>query len=231
MLAIVTSDKRYANDLLEKINYSKELSPNKCEIYKCTYKSHEFVLLISGYGKINIGSNLRFICDKYNIKAILAIGTAGSISDTNDIFSAIIPKTCVQFDVDFMPNGYSAGQIPQLEKSFYDTNEDLTQCLQRSANMCGVNYSNDLIATSDMYVSNYNLSNSIRREYNAGAVDCECGSIGEFSFVNNIPYACVKVISNFSNNNGIKQYNLYDEESSRISQRITYKFLKEFYEA
>lgn len=231
MLAIVTSDRHYVSDVLEKLNYTKETSPNKTEVYKCNYKEHEFIIMVMGYGKVNIGSSLRFICEKYPIKVLLTIGTAGSVSDTNDIFSAIIPYSTLEFDVDFMPNGYGAAIIPKLDKGLYKTNEDLTECLQRASSMCGTNYSNDLIATSDMFVTNYNLSNSIRREYNAGAVDCECGSVGEFCYINNIPYACIKVISNFANNNGIRQYNLYDDESSRISQRITYKFLKEFYEA
>lgn len=231
MLAIVTSDRCYVNDVLEKLKYSKESSPNLTEVFKCDYKGHEFIILTTGYGKVNIGSSLRYICDKYPIKVILVVGTAGSITDTNDIFSAIIPKSCLEFDVDFMPNGYGAGELPKIEKALYKTNDDLNECLQRSSSICGTNYSNDLLATSDMFVTNYNLSNSIRRDYNAGAVDCEAGSVGEFAYVNDIPYACLKVISNFANNNGIKQYNLYDGESSRISQRITYKFLKEFYEA
>ena len=231
MLAIVTSDKCYVSDLLEKLNYSKETSPNKSEVYKCKYKDHEFVILVSGYGKVNIGSSLRYICDKYKIRAIVSVGTCGSITDTNDIFSAIIPRSSLQFDVDFMPKGYGAGQIPKLDKLIYKTDDDLVECLERSSSMSGVSYSNDLIASSDMFVTNYNLSNSIRREYSAGAVDCESGCIGEFSYINDISYACVKVVSNFANNNGIKQYNLYDEESSRSCQRIVYKFLKEFYEA
>lgn len=231
MLAIVASDRCYVNNLLEKLDYKKETSPNKSELYKCIYKEHEFIVLISGYGKVNIGSSLRFICDNYPIKVLLCIGTSGSVTDTNTIFNAVIPNSCLEFDVDFMPNGYVAGQIPKVEKSSYKTNDDLVECLKRASNSAGVNYSNDLIASSDMFVSNYNLLNSVRREYNAGAIDCESGAIGEFCFVNGIPYCSLKVISNFANNNGIKQYNLYDEESSRICQRITYKFLKEFYEA
>ena len=231
MLAIVASDRCYINELLEKLTFSKELSPNKTELYKCNYKDHEFLLLVTGYGKVNIGSSLRYICEKYKVKAVLVIGTCGSVSDTNDIFTAIIPYSSLEFDVDFMPNGYLQGVIPKLSKGIYKTNDDLNDCLKRASNTSGVSYSNDLIATSDMFVSNYSLANSIRREYNASAVDCECGSVGEFCFVNNISYACIKVVSNFANNNGIKQFNLYDDESSKISQRITYKFLKEFYEA
>lgn len=231
MLAIVASDRCYVNDLLEKLTYSKEESPNKSELYKCNYKDHKFIILVSGYGKVNIGSSIRYLCFKYPIKAILSIGTCGSITDSNGIFSAVIPTSCLEFDVDFMPLGYLPGQIPKIEKALYKTNDDLVECLKKASNISGVSYSNDLMATSDMFVSNYNLSSSIRREFNAGAVDCESGSVGQFCFINEIPYASVKVVSNFANNNGIKQYNLYDDEACRISQRITYKFLKEFYEA
>lgn len=231
MLAIISSDRCYISNLLDKLDYSKKQSPNKSEIYECNYKEHKFIILVTGYGKVNIASNLRYLCDMYKIKAMIIIGTAGSIQDGNDIFSAIIPISTLQFDVDFMPIGYLAGQIPKIEKALYKTDDDLTECLKKSAMKTGVNYSLDVIASSDMYVSNYNLANSIRCEYNAGAVDCESGILGQFCFTNKIPYASIKVISNFANNNSVKQYNLYEEESSIICQKIVYKFLKEFYDS
>lgn len=231
MLAIVSSDRCYVNELLEKISYTKELSPNKTEVYRCNYKDHEFLIMVLGYGKINTGSSLRFICEKHKVRAILVVGTCGSVSDSNDVFTAVIPSSSLEFDVDFMPNGYMQGVIPKLSKGIYKTDDDLNDCLKRASSLAGVSYTDDLIASSDMFVSNYGLANSIRREYNASAVDCECGGVGEFCFINNIAYACVKVVSNFANNNGIKQFNLYDNESSKIAQKITYKFLNEFYEA
>ena len=39
----------------------------------------------------------------------------------------------------------------------------------------------------------------------------------------------VKVISNFANNNALRQYRLYDDESSKIGQIISYKFIKKLY--
>ena len=39
MLAIVASERCYVSDLLEKLSYTKEESPNKSEVYKCTYKT------------------------------------------------------------------------------------------------------------------------------------------------------------------------------------------------
>lgn len=231
MLAIVSSDKCYVSDLVEKLKVSKEKSPIGSELYKCDFNGHEFMIMSLGYGKVSTGSSLRFLCDKYPIKAIIVVGTAGSITDTNDIFSCVIANSSLQFDVDFMPNGYGSAQIPGLSKAVYKTDSDLSDCLKRAIGLCGINYQEGLIASSDMFVSNYNLSSSIRREYNALAVDTETADVGQYCFVNNISYSSAKVISNFANNNGIKQFNLYDTESSRIAQRITDKFLKEFYEA
>ena len=91
MLAIVTSDNNYINNILEEVKHNKEQSPPYSSVYKCNYKNHEFLLVVTGYGKVNISSTLRYICDKYPVKVVLAIGTAGSILDTNDIFSAVIP--------------------------------------------------------------------------------------------------------------------------------------------
>lgn len=231
MLAIITSDKSYVNNVLEGVEHTKEICPFPTEVYKCKYKGHNFIIAITGYGKINIGSSLRYICEKYPVKGMLSIGTAGSINNSNEIFSAVIPKSSLQFDVDFTPNGFKPSFIPKIDNGIYITNEDLVAGLQRTCNVCGVNYSNNLIATSDMFVNNYALASNIRKRFEAGAVDCESGSIGQFSYINKIPYACVKIISNYANNNGIKQYNLYDDEASIILQKIINKFLKEFYEA
>lgn len=231
MLAILSSDNCYVKELLEKYKVSKEKSPSITEIYKCKYNDHDFIISTLGYGKVNIGSSLRFLCDKYNIKAVIVIGTAGSITDTSDIFSCVVANNSLQFDVDFMPNGYKQGQIPGLSKSMYKTDNDLNDCIKRAINLCGISYQEGTIASSDMFVSNYNLSNSIRREYDALAVDVETGSIGQFCYMNDISYSSLKVISNFANNNGIKQYNLYEEESKVILQRIASKILKDFYEA
>lgn len=231
MLAIVSSNKKYFEGLLEKVDGKKEDNNSKHEIYKCKYKDHNFVIMSLGYGKVNIGSSLNYLCSKYNIKAIIVVGTAGSITDSCNIFSAVVPNESLQYDVDFMPLGYNSGQIPGLSKSVYKTNDDLNDCLKRAANICGISYTDLPIATSDMFACNYNLSNSIRREYNAACVDSETGSVGEYCFINDISYASVKVISNFANNNAKKQHNLYNEESSNMCQRIMYKFLKEFYDA
>lgn len=230
MLLIIAPEKKYINNLVEKFDYTKKGIINKVGIYNCTYNNHQFLIATTGYGKVNITNALRYLCDNYDIKVIVQIGTAGSISDANDIFNAVVFCNSLQYDVDFSPLGYSPSIFPNELCGIYPTNNDLRECMQRSCITCGVNYTNDLIASGDMFVCNNNLANSIRREYNAGAVDVESAVLGQFAYQNNIAYVGVKVISNFAYNNSVKQYKLYEEEAISISEKIASKFIKNYYD-
>ncbi len=229
MLALIIPERTYANELLENFEYSKENGPNGTEVYLCNYKNHRFLLVVTGYGKVNIGSSLRYVTEKYKVKVLLGFGSAGSIVDNVEILSAVIAKNALQFDVDFMPLGYMPAQIPKVKKAIYQANEDLVECAKTVCQKNCVNYCEGLVATSDMFVCNNRLSNSIRIEYDAAAVDCECGNIGQFAFMNKIPFVGIKVVSNYANNNAVRQYNLYDDEASIIAQKIVCNFLKEYY--
>lgn len=230
MLLIIAPEDKYVSNLISKFEHTKKDAINDVSLYNCVYNEHQFLIATTGYGKVNIANALRFLCDNYDVKVITEIGTAGSISDANDIFSAVVFNNSLQFDVDFSPNGYSPGVFPNMVKGIYPTNSDLKECMQRSCLACGVNYTNDLIASGDMFVCNNGLANSIRREYNAGAVDVESGVVGQFAFQNKIAYVGVKVISNFAYNNSLRQYNLYEDEAILTAQKIAGKFIKNYYD-
>lgn len=230
MLAIITTDEACVRELLQKSNKQKEKNLFGTKIYRCNYKDHEFLIVITGYGKVNIGIGLSYLLQNYSVKVLLCVGTAGSLTDSNEIFSVVIPYDVLSYDVDFSPLGYEPAQIPELDKNSFQANKDLCDCAKRACQLCLTNYSNDLLASGDMFVADSGLANSIRRELDAGAVDCEAGTIGQFAFQNNIPFVCVKVICNFANNNAVRQYRLYSDKACFDMQRIVNKFLKEYYE-
>lgn len=230
MLAVVAADENLVGDLIKKFGGEKQQSSLNAIIYKCKYKEHDFLLMITGYGKLNIGSSLSYLVQNYPVRVILNMGTAGSLIDSNGIFSVVIPNKVTCYDVDFSFLGYEPTRLPGVKESIFTSNQDLCDCAKRACNVCGTNSSDDIIASGDMFVCNNRLALSIRRECDAGAVDCESGNIGQFAYQNNIPFVCIKIISNFANNNAVGQYRLYNDEASIGIQRIVNKFLKGYYE-
>lgn len=230
MLAIVAPENKYISELLEKFSYEKVEQKNNLNVYNVNYENHKFLILTTGYGKVCVSSNLMYAINNYKINAILLIGTTGSINENCNIFDVVVPKLSLQFDVDFCPNGYDPGQIPLVDSALYYTNDDLNNCIKEVCDNTKYNYFDDIIASSDMFVCNYRLSRSIKTEYDASFVDVESGVVGQFCHLNNIPYSSIKVTSNYANNNGLRQYNSYDDRASVIAQNIAYEFVSKFFE-
>ena len=228
MLLIVAKEDKYINNLLNKLEYTKENVDN-INVYNCKYMDHNFLIIITSYGKVNVASSLIRIFNKYRIRVIVQMGTCQSISNDLDILNAVIYKGALQYDVDFSPLGYSPSIFPFMDTGIYFTNDDLRKCMEDSCSKCNVNYTNNLISSADMFVSNNNLAKSVRVCFNSSSIDDYSGTIGQIAYINKIPFVGINIVSSYANNNAVKLYNLYDNEASSICQKIVYKFIKEYY--
>ena len=229
MLAIVSSNEKYIKDLVKKFDSEIASSPEKTKLYKCKYEEHDFLLMSTGIGKVNISSSLRYICDFYKINLILVIGTSGCICNCHNILDASIPKYSMQFDADFSSLGYKSSFIPKVNSCTFKTNNDINSCLKNICSKKGIKYSVMPVSSSDTFVSNYRLARTIFKNYNCSAVDCETGIIGEYCYINKIEYAALKIFSNYANNNAFNDYNLYNDDALGMCQDIVYDFIKRFY--
>lgn len=228
MLLIVAKEDRYINNLLEKINNTKETVKN-INIYNCTYMDHNFLIATTNYGKVNVSSALSYIINKYKISVITYIGTCQSINNNLDILSAVIYKGSVQYDIDYCPLGIKSGMLPYMKNEEFLTNHDLNECMREICKKYNINYNTNLIASADMFVSNNNLARSIKTCYNASSIDDCSGTIGQIAYLNNIPYVGICIVSSYANFNAVKLYNTYEEEAISMCQKIAYKFINEYY--
>lgn len=229
MLVVVASNKKYINNLLEKFEHKKMKSPKKTSLYKCIYEKHEFLIMKTGLGKVNISSSLRYICDFYKISLVLVVGTAGCICNNSSILDAVIAKSSLQFDVDFSPLGYKLSHVPKIDSCHFKTNDDVNNCLKNICLKRHIKYNYAIISSSDMFVSNYRLARSILNNFNSCTIDCETAVVGEFCYINKIQYSSLKIVSNYANNNASLDYKLYNNDAINICTDIIYEFIKKFY--
>lgn len=224
MLVITVPEINDAEYILSKVNYEKWCDFN-FDIFNCEFSNKCFILLVTGYGKINIASALQTVMCYEEIDAVLQIGTAGSLGELN-IYDIFVVDKAVEYTVDFTALGYKAGTLPNETTGCFNSNIYLKQNLIKSINDFDKNYTEGIIATGEEFVSSKNLSSSIKKIYCAKAVDTECGSASNFCYKNEIPFIGIKVISSISFNNAAYHYNLYNETSSLLSQKIALNFIK-----
>ena len=214
--------------LLSKVKYKKVCETNY-EIYNCEYKGTEFFILITGYGKVNIGSSLQNALDIIDDNiCVVQIGTAGSLTSKCSIFDAFVVDKTLQFDINFTKLGCNMATLPNEKTGTYNSNFYLKKCLINSISECDKNYIEGIMATSDSFVCSCNMNSYLQKKFCAKAIDTECASTAQFCFNNKIPFAGLKVISNYVNDNGINQYKIYNEEASFLCQKIMLNFIKNF---
>ncbi len=224
MITILVPEISYVEYILSKCNYEK-CEIGKCEAYECLFKNQKFLILVTGYGKVNIASAIIHLVHKHECVKLVQIGTAGSINGCLHILDASISKSALQFDVDFTTLGYPSFTLPKEGKSLFNADKELIYKLKKACEIENVNYGVGVVGTSDSFVANTCTANNLNSKYGIETIDCECGSVGQIAYNLCIPFAGIKVISNFANNNAANQYRLYDEEAILICQKIILTFL------
>ena len=76
------------------------------DFYKGTYEGREVVVVRSGIGKVNAGICAQILADKYNVKAIINTGIAGSLKNEINIGDIVLSADAIQHDMDAVAFGY-----------------------------------------------------------------------------------------------------------------------------
>ncbi|MEG2351308.1 MAG: 5'-methylthioadenosine/S-adenosylhomocysteine nucleosidase [Bacilli bacterium] len=226
MLAIVVPEISLVEYLLSKCTYKKVKDRNNIIIFKAVYNNSKFLILITGYGKVNIGSSLSFLINNFSIEKLVQIGTAGSLKEKIEIFDSVVSNSTLQYDVDFTLLGEKEVTLPNQQKGVFYSENDLKCSLQESSIGCGVKTHDALIITGDSFISNYNLALKLKKTFCADAVDCECADVAQIAYNNKIDFATIKIISNYAFDYGVNQYKMYDEEANLICQKVILRFLR-----
>lgn len=230
MIAVVGSGFLEMKSLLNNVEILQKESMGCTNIYTVKIVPYEdpFLIVDTGYGKVNIGISLGIALQKYPIDMLLLLGDCGYITTRRDALEDIaISSDAVQYDVDFCPIGHPLGQIPGVNQKNYEANEYLIELAISKCKEHARNFQVGRYATADRFVANTVFSEELKHKFECCFVDSECGNLGEFAVLYDIPYVCVKGISNYANCYGATLYYEYREEAYEHVNAIIYSMLLE----
>lgn len=176
---------------LSNISYSKQ---NDFNIVKGNFNKYKIILSKSGVGKVNSATTTQFIIDKYKPNYIINTGIAGSLSSNLKPSEIIIAEKMVQYDFDLTKFGYSKGYmyngIEPNKPTIYYSDEKLIKLFVKNKYI-----KKGTIATGDTFVADMKLKHSIKKDFNADAIDMESAAIAQTAKRNNIPVIIIRAIS------------------------------------
>ena len=150
--------------------------------------------------KCGIGKVFSAICAqtmilKYNPACIINSGVAGTLCDDLSVLDAVIATNVVQHDMDTSPIGDPKGLISGINVVYMETNKKVSSILENTVKTLEINVKCGTIASGDQFIADENRKKEIRDTFGAIACEMEGASIGQVCYVNKVPFAIMRTIS------------------------------------
>ncbi len=186
------------------------------------------VLVECGVGKVNAARTAQIMIDKYNINYMINVGSAGSTNADLNIKDIVIGDKLVQYDFDITGAGeYEKGEICGVGKFFY-SDENLIKLCNDTINELekrDFNIKIGTIASADIFCTDRNKSELVRKEFGAECVEMEGASIAQVCYLDKIPFLVIRGISDTPNGNNHIDFVTYLESVSKKVAEILNKLI------
>lgn len=184
MFGIVVALKSECSYFLDSVKDLKSTKIADKEAYLGSVNGKEFILAISGIGKVSAGLTTQLIIDKFNVDFILNFGTCGGMNNSVKILSYYAIDKCCQFDFDVRElDDVPLGYIQEYDTAYFN-------CTTK-----GIEFlSTTNLATADRFNNDLTDINSIN-ELGCSLRDMEGAAIAQVCTSNSTPLYMIKGIS------------------------------------
>lgn len=188
-------------------------------------EGRDVVLARSGVGKVFAAICAQTMILKYGVKAIINSGVGGTLTGELHIGDVAISTACVQHDMDTSPVGDPVGLLSGINVVELPADTTLVGELDKVCADAGVNHRLGVIATGDQFVASHERRDWIRDQFKAIAVEMEAGSIAHVCYVNKVPFASIRVISDEASGDVHIDYMTFVKKAAATSSDITLRWL------
>lgn len=187
----------------------------------------DVVLVEAGIGKVNAARTTQILINKFNIDAIINVGSAASANDELNIGDIVIGQKIVQHDFDITafghPKGYisNVGQFIESDKKLIDKMEQTIASRQDNKFKIKIG----TIASGDIFCTELKMKEKIRNKFNADAIEMEGAAIAQVCKLDNIPFLVIRSISDKPNGNNNITFDQFLEQASKRCALIIKDFI------
>lgn len=178
----------------------------------------EIVLGECGVGKVNAALATQILIERFSPTIILHSGIAGGLSDDIQHTDLVVAQDLAYYDV----------RKEQMEKLFpycscFKTNLELTQSIVKIAKENHQTIWQGTIVSGDSFIHDPVQKQEIQKTWDALCVDMESAAIAHTAYINNIPFAAVRCISDLANDSSEEDYKKFEQIAAEKSAALMIK--------
>ena len=194
--------------------------------YRGRLAGQDVVLAKSGVGKVFAALCAQTMVLNYGVTRFVVSGVAGSLSKDLHIGDVVIATTCVQHDMDTSAVGDTIGMVSGINRIRFEADAATVRSLESVCRERHVPYTRGIVATGDQFVASAAKERWIADTFGAVASEMESCAVAQVAFVNRVPYAAIRVISDEADGKTPEDYPTFVAHSAQRSSEILIAWLK-----
>lgn len=213
MIGIIVAEVEEMEAIKEIMGNVNSIDVYNFKIYTGTIHNKDILLVRGGVGKVNSARVCQIITDKFNLDAIINVGSAGGLNGNLSIGDIVVGEKLVQHDFDVTAFGREKGFIPETGK-FFESDKSL---LEKSKNIRieSQKIVTGIIGSGDIFLTDTNLKEKIKKDFNCSCVEMEGAAIAQVCTLNKMPFLVIRSISDIPNGKNELDFNEYLKLASR----------------
>lgn len=196
---------------------------------KGTLYGKEIVTAVCGVGKVFAAICAEAMIIKYNPDVIINTGVAGTLTDKLNICDVAVSEFVCQHDMDTSPLGDPVGLLSGINIVKIPADKLVAEKIAACVEKIGLKSLMGTIASGDQFINSADKKAYIAENFGAIACEMEGGSVGHVCYVNKVPFAVIRAISDGAGDDSHMDYPTFAGKAAEKSAEAVKMFVKEHY--
>lgn len=215
-IGIICAMKTEAEQILAAMENKESKAVGSMTFHVGTIGKKEVVLCVCGIGKVFAAMCAQTMLLTFSPDCLINSGVAGSLTDELEILDIAVAEDLVQHDMDTSPLGDPVGLISGINVVSLPADEQLAKEICDAASDLDIPTLRGRIASGDQFIATSAQKGRIKAQFDPIACEMEGGAIAQVAFVNKIPFACIRAISDSYSGKNEMDYPVF---ASRAAER------------
>lgn len=181
--------------------------------YAGQLSSKDVIVVKCGIGKINAAVCSQILISDFKVDVIINSGVAGALDNNLNIGDIVVSIDTLNHDMDTTAFGDDYGVIPRMDKSIFEADEKLIELATKSAERYDINTVKGRVVSGDQFIASKEKKNWLVEQFNGTCAEMEGVSIGQTSYLNNIPFLILRAISDKADGSAFVAYEDFKEDA------------------
>lgn len=188
------------------------------DYYISSYKGNRLINACCGIAKVNAALCTQVAIDNFKPDCVINTGIAGGMNNAVKVCDVVISTEVLPHDLD--PH-FLADYPPYC--AVFKADEHLIETAENICESNGVNSFRGRIVSGEAFISDNRIKADIQQRFAPYAVDMESAAVGHCCFLNKIPYASVRCISDNADDDGAMSFDEFEKIAAKRVADIVLK--------